>query len=172
MRTIKVPCSSAGMLEAADWLDNYAKRILPMNVVDLISRMTRTGETWAMTMMNHIDTGATLSTIHGYRSGNKGVIVAGGAAIWIEFGTGVFAEGQNNHPLLGKVPGIVPHGTYGEGHGASPNGWYYPDPNGTHVYNGQTYSHTMGIPANRFMYRTAEMLRREYPEMAKEIFSK
>ena len=173
MRTIQVRCSSAGMEEAAKWLDNYAHRILPKNVVALISQMTRTGEVWALTLMGHIDTGTTLSTIHGYRNGDRGVIVANGAAIWIEFGTGVVAnEGVEPHPKAGQIPGIVPIGTFGKGYGSSRNGWYYPDPNGKYVHNGQRFSHTYGIPANRFMYRTAEMLKQQCPEMAKEIFSK
>lgn len=116
-----------------------------------------------MTLMDHIDTGNTLSTIHGYRNGNNGVIVANGAAIWIEFGTGVYADGQTDHPLLGRVNGIVGHGEYGKGHGADPNGWWYPGDDGE-------WHHTYGIKANYFMYNTAQMLKRECPQMAKEVF--
>ena len=176
-RTISVRCSSQGMEQAADWLDDYAKRILPKNVVALVSQMTRQGESWAINNLGHIDTGNTLSTIHGYRNGDRGVIVANGAAIWIEFGTGVARNfGTAPHPKAAEL-GIKPWGTYGEGHGASFNGWYYPDPNGTHQYtdeNGvtQAYSHTLGIPANHFMYNTAQELRRSCPEMAREVFSK
>lgn len=160
------------MLQAADWLDNYAHRTIPKNVVALISQMTRQGESWAINLVGHIDTGETVSSIHGYRNGDKGVIVAGGAAIWLEFGTGVVYNGEGyNHPKAQEL-GIYAHGTFGKGHGASFNGWYYPDPNGTHIFNGEPYSHTLGIPANRFMYNTAQMLIKNYPEMAKEIFSK
>lgn len=177
-RTIKVPFSQDGLNKAADWLEDYAKRTLPKNIAALIGQMTRQGESWAINLMGHIDTGETLSSIHGIRNGNKGVIVAGGNAVWIEFGTGVYAPGQTDHPLLGQVEGIVPHGTYGKGHGASPNGWWYPDPEGTleledeETGEKKRYSHTMGIPANMFMYNTAQMLKREFPQMAKEIFSK
>lgn len=162
-KSITVPLSKSGIDKAATWLEDYARRTLPKNCVDLISRMCRTGEVWAMTLMNHIDTGNTLSTIRGYRNGNKGVIVANGAAIWIEFGTGVVAnKGSKPHPKAAEL-GMSPWGTYGKGHGASFNGWWYKGDDGE-------YHHTMGMPANRFMYNTAQMLRRECPAMAKEVF--
>ena len=124
-KSITVPLSKSGIDKAATWLEDYARRTLPKNCVDLISRMCRTGEVWAMTLMNHIDTGNTLSTIRGYRNGNKGVIVANGAAIWIEFGTGVVAnKGSKPHPKAAEL-GMSPWGTYGKGHGASFNGWWY-----------------------------------------------
>ena len=162
-KSITIPFSQAGLERAADWLEDYAKRTLPKNCVALISRMCRTGEVWAMTLMDHIDTGETLSTIHGYRNGDKGVIVANGAAIWIEFGTGVAKNGSGyNYP--GEIPeGIVPHGTFGKGHGSQLNGWWYKGDDGE-------YHHTMGMKANYFMYNTARMLKRECPEMAKEVF--
>lgn len=171
-KVLYVPLSVEGLNQAADWLTNYANRTLPKNCVDLISRMTRTGETWAMTLLDHIDTGETLSTIHGYRNGDKGVIVANGAAIWIEFGTGVVAnQGNEPHPKAAELP-ISPWGTYtwygnisGLPHGGDPNGWWYKGDDGE-------YHHTYGIPSNRFMYRTAQMLRRECPQMAKEVFDK
>ena len=167
---ITVPFSAAGLERAADWLEEYQKRTLPKNIVELVSRMCRTGEVWAISLINRVDTGNTISTIHGYRNGDKGVIVANGAAIWIEFGTGVYYNGTGyNYP--GKIPdGIAAHGTWGEGHGSQMNGWFYPDPNGQYVFNGETYSHTLGMPSNPFMYTTAQMLKRECPQMAKEVF--
>lgn len=171
-KVLSVPLSADGLNRAADWLENYAKRTLPKNAAALVSRMTGQGEQWAINFMGHIDTGNTLASIVGIRNGNKGVIVAGGAAIWIEFGTGVAKNGEGyNHPKAQEL-GMAAHGTYGLGRGASYNGWYYPDPEGKYVYNGQTWSHTFGIPASRFMYNTAQALRREYPNMAKEIFDK
>ena len=169
-KVLRVPFSQEGFELAASWLETYATRTLPKNCVDLISQMTRTGETWAMTLMNHIDTGETLASIHGYRNGDKGVIVAGGNAIWIEFGTGTRYNGEGfNHPKAQEL-NMSPHGTYtwygnlsGLPHGADPNGWWYKGDDGQ-------YHHTYGIPANRFMYNTAQMLRRECPTMAREVF--
>lgn len=166
-KVITVPLSEEGLNRAADWLEDYAKRILPKNARALVSRMVGQGEQWAINEMGHIDTGNTVASIIGYRNGDKGVIVAGGASVWIEFGTGVVANsGSEPHPKATEL-GMSPWGTYGKGHGASFNGWWYEDPEGSGIYH-----HTMGIPANHFMYNTAQTLRRECPDWAKEIFSK
>ena len=144
-------------------IEAYAKNILPKKVKGLIDRMVRTGEQYAVNTVGHIDTGATLASVMGYRNGDKGVIVADGAAVWIEFGTGVVANAGNApHPKAGEL-GMSAWGTYGQGKGANLNGWWYEGDDGE-------YHHTMGIPANRFMYNTAQMLIKECPEWAKEIF--
>lgn len=164
-KVLNVPLSTAGLNKAAEWLEDYAKSALPKNCTDLISMMIGEGEHWAINELGHIDTGSTLSTIMGYREGDSGVILANGAAIWIEFGTGVVANaGSTPHPKAAEL-GMSPWGTYGKGHGASFNGWWYKGDDGE-------YHHTMGIPANHFMYNTAQMLRRECGRMAQEIFSK
>lgn len=171
-KVLRISLTEADLNKAADWLEAYAEKTLPKNCLALVDRMTGQGEQWAVNQVGHIDTGNTVASVMGYRNGNKGVIVAGGAAIWIEFGTGVARNfGTEPHPKAAEL-GMSPWGTFGLGHAASFNGWYYPDPNGTHIFNGQTYSHTMGIPANRFMYNTAQMLAKSCPEMAKEIFGK
>lgn len=165
-KKITVSATPEGFAEAAKWLEDYKKQMLK-NVSDLVGKMLREGEVTARVFLTHFDTGETHASILGYREGNHGMIVAGGNAIWIEFGTGVYAPGQADHPLLGQLDGIVAHGQYGKGHGADPNGWYYP------LFEGDPdtpWRHTYGIPANMFMYNTAQMLRKEYKRMAKEIF--
>lgn len=163
-KSISVPLSLQGLERAALWLEDYAND-LPRRCENIIANMLQAGESYAINGLGHIDTGDTLSTIMGYRNGNKGVIVANGAAIWIEFGTGVVKNGWGyNHPKAQEL-GMSAHGTYGEGHGASFNGWWYKGDDGE-------YHHTMGIPANRFMYNTAQMLRKDYPALAKEVFDK
>lgn len=152
--------------KAADWLEDYAKNKLKAYCEALITRMLREGEVTARILLTHIDTGNTMSSIMGYRDGNKGMILVGGNAIWIEFGTGVVANNGAAYPNpAAQNLGMNAIGTYGEGHGSDPNGWYYKDENGE-------WQHTFGIPANMFMYNTAQMLRRNYAQMAKEIFSK
>ena len=163
-KVLTIPLSAEGFKKAAEWLRDYARK-LPKLCEDFIANMIEAGETYAINGVGHIDTGETVGTIIGYRNGNKGVIVAGGNAIWIEFGTGVVKNGPGyNHPKAQEL-GMSAHGTYGEGHGASFNGWWYKGDDGE-------YHHTMGIPANRFMYNTAQMLRKEYPRLAKEVFDK
>lgn len=129
-------------------------------VQELISVMVAEGEDYAINTVGHVDTGETLASIHGYREGNKGVIVAGGAAIWLEFGTGVIRNSER-HPKADEL-GMKAWGEYGKGHGKDPNGWYYPD--------GEGWSHTYGIEANMFMYHTAQYLKQIFTEKAREVF--
>lgn len=161
-KKITISASSEGFRAAARWLENYKKQ-LEKNIESLIKRMCKEGEVTAKILLTHYDTGETSNSIMGYRDGkNHGVIIAGGNAIWLEFGTGVYAPGQVDYPK--EVDGIVGHGEYGDGHGADPSGWYYYD-----EVLGEV-RHTYGIPANMFMYETSKMLQRQYAKMAKEIF--
>lgn len=163
-RILEVELSQAGLEKAARWLENYAKGHIPKSANELVGKMCQEGEAFAIMEETHIDTGETVSTIHGYRNGNKGVIVAGGSAIWIEFGTGVARNTGTGHPRAGEL-GMSPWGTYGQGKGASPNGWWYKGDDGK-------YHHTYGMPMTPFMYNTAQMMRKDAPKWAKEIFSK
>ncbi len=159
---IDIALSPGSISVAIQKLKKFQKD-LPRKINELIDKMTKFGEDYAINTLGHIDTGETLSSIIGYRNGNTGFIVAGGNAIWIEFGTGVTyngAVGGSPHPL-GEDLGMT-IGTYGEGHGADENGWYYQDDDGT-------WKHTFGIQANMFMYRTAQALKAAFPNMVKEI---
>lgn len=161
-KVLKVPFTVQGIDRAVRWLERYAKD-LETKINELISAMLKEGEMTAKISLLHYDTGETMNSIMGYREGNTGIIIARGNAIWIEFGTGVHAPMQTDHPLLGDVKGIVHHGEYGKKHGADPNGWYYPGKDGK-------WHHTMGIPSNPFMYSAAQMLRRQYKRIASEVF--
>lgn len=170
-KKIVVPATAEGFNAVAKFLLDYEKT-LKGKVEELIRVMCRNGEDYAINGVGHIDTGETLSSIKAYRLGNVGVIIAGGQALWIEFGTGVVANAGNApHPKATEL-GMMPWGTYvapypvnktGEPHGADPNGWWYYDDAGK-------LKHTYGIRGNKFFYNTAQMLRRSYPDMAKEIF--
>ena len=136
----------------------------------LLTNMLQEGETYAINSLGHIDTGETLASILGYREGDYGIIKAGGSAIWIEFGTGVTFNSEM-HPKAAEL-GMSAHGTYVSPppfnksqtpHGGDPDGWYYINERGERV-------HTYGIPQNRFMYNTAQMLRKEYKRIAQEVF--
>lgn len=94
-------------------------------------------------------------------------ILAGGDAVWLEFGTGVVANncavGDFVHPMPGvyfKINGI---GTYGKGKGAQPYGWWYTSKSGESV-------HTYGIPATMFMYNSAREVRAKIPNIARGLF--
>lgn len=160
-KSITISASASGFQVAAAWLEGYAIS-LEKKAIEIVSRMLREGEAYAAKALVHIDTGKTLSTIMGYRQGNTGILMVGGNAVWIEFGTGV-AYNHELHPKATEL-NMSPHGTYGYGFGANPDGWYYYDD------NRQAWRHTKGIPQNRFFYNTAKMLREEYKRIAQEVF--
>jgi hypothetical protein len=163
VKKITVRLTAASIDAAIKELKRY-KLDLSKKTQKLLDMMIGYGEDYAINAVGHVDTGETLESIHGYRSGNKGVIVAGGNAIWLEFGTGVTnngAAGTSPHPE-GQANGML-IGGYGNGGGADPNGWWY--------YDGDRVRHTYGIKANMFMYRTAQELARIAPELAKEVFA-
>ena len=141
------------------------KQDLQRKTEELIDAMVQFGEDYAINAVGHVDTGETVASIHGYRDGNKGVIVAGGNAIWIEFGTGVKKNGPvgtSPHPKGQELGMLI--GEYGEGKGANPNGWWY--------YDGEKVKHTTGIESNAFMYHTAQELARIAPDLAREVFGR
>ena len=94
-------------------------------------------------------------------------ILVGGAAVWLEFGTGVVANpvgvGGYAHPMAAEL-GMYGIGEFGHGHGADPNGWWYYDETGRK-------RHTFGIPATMFMYHSAWNARRDIPYLARRIWS-
>lgn len=162
-KRIHVSPTKEGLEYAAQWINNYAAD-LSKKAEAVVDSMLSKGEAFAFFTLGHIDTGETLNSIIGYRNGNAGVLMVGGNAVWIEFGTGVVANAGNApHPKASEL-GMSPWGTFGQGKGSNPNGWwYYGDDGKVH--------HTYGITGNRFFYNTAQMLRRQYPEIAKEIFA-
>lgn len=163
---LTVSYTTEGLEKAAAWLDEY-KKDLKQKVEHLISRMVGEGKAFAISNVNHIDTGLTISSVVGIRNGNKGIILAGGNAIWIEFGTGVVLNGADDVHDRASL-GMSEWGTFaqdgsGVSQGANANGWYYHDETGT-------LRHTLGMPMNPFFYNTAKMLRDKYGDYAKEIF--
>ena len=164
MKRIVLSLSEPSIDQAIKDLKEYQKSIT-RKVNEIIDLMCQFGEDYAINLVGHVDTGETVSSIQGYRSGNKGVIVAGGNAVWLEFGTGVRRNGpagQSPHPK-GRELGMT-IGGYGKGKGSNPNGWYYHD--------GEGIRHTLGIKANMFMWKTARELERIAPELAREVFGK
>lgn len=171
--------STAGIDKAIREVKEYKKRML-RRMQELLTAMCKVGEDYAINAVGHYDTGETVSSIHGYRKGNVGVIVAGGNAIWLEFGTGVYYNGNPNgspHPDGERLGFRI--GEYGEQHGLD-QGWFYPttDPRYEivrHTQNGDVhtgYGYTHGIQATMFMLRTELELKRQFPELARRAFGK
>lgn len=167
-KTIKVQLNTKSISKAIKDLEAYKKHI-KLKLWELIDVMCMDGEDYACEYMTHVDTGETLGSIMGYREGDKGIITAGGAAVWIEFGTGTLsnggkASGDPFHPDRQKL-GVSDWGTYGKGQGngdAYPNGWFY--------YKNGEWHRTTGIAEEPFMANTAERLRDEFNQTVRKVF--
>ena len=131
-----------------DSLDQKASRL-----VDEIA--TQVEQYAAYELSKHIWTGETLASLQKkYQVGSMTArVLVGGAAIWLEFGTGVVTNnssvGAYVHPM-GAQLGMCGLGTYGQGHGADPN--------------------FHGIPATLFMWNSAQTAKMEIPNMARRLF--
>ena len=136
----------------------HIKSELPFVVANLMKEVAQYGQERALMYLNHYDTGATYASVDYEYTPTSATVRAGGAAIWIEFGTGVTKAG---YPF-NTPPGIVAHGGYGQGKGANPNGWYFAtddpslavfDKEGHYwmTADGMFIAHTMGMDANPFM---------------------
>lgn len=163
--TITIELTEASVQKAINRI-NRLNEMWEKKLNRLLEKMVDYGADIAINGVGHIDSGETASTILGYVQENgKGVIVAGGNAIWIEFGTGVTYNGDVGsypNPLAESV-GMTGIGTYGQGKGANPYGWFYYDETGK-------LRHTHGIKAQMFMYNTIQTLIKEFPDMAREVF--
>lgn len=153
-------------------LEAYKKK-LNQRLTWLLEIMRLDGETYAASYMTHYGTGITSGSIIGYREGNRAIIEAGGAAIWIEFGTGVsknpMGDPFHDRAELSKqgTTTIYKWGQYGEGHGKDPDGWYYYGEEG----DDKLY-HTKGIQMQPFMHNAAMKLKEEFAKNAQMVFSK
>ena len=161
-------------------------KVAEKNLKQLLDNLASEGEESAINDLGHIDTGETLSSINVRKTApNKREIHAGGNAVWIEFGTGV-ARNHAPHPEPADGTPIAPHGTYGKGKGANPNGWWYETDSltfsqmkngdyslsGDSVSNVKMYAHTRGIGATMFLFKAYKMLCNRLPDMARKVFSK
>lgn len=106
-------------------------------------------------------------------SDNKLAISAVGSTVaFIEFGTGVHYP--SDHPKANELGAI--RGSYGKGQGKNKRWGYYGDPAniiGTDKVRANergTLILTRGSPANRFMYDTAQDMRKNISRIAREVF--
>ena len=170
--TIEFELNKQSIDKAIRQLRAYKKRI-EKRTDELISVMCQEGERYARVALTHIDTGDTLNSIIGYRDGDKGIIQAGGHAIWIEFGTGVKGK-QSPHPSsdwLGKQNWQYAVGKFIRKRPNGLIGWYYPtdefDENGNPIY-----AFTQGLESNHFLFDACVKLEMNFKENAKKVFSK
>lgn len=130
-------------------------------------------------LSKHVWSGETLASLHTEKMADRGhsrsrKVSCGGAAVWLEFGTGVVANncspGEYMHPLA-KELGMFGIGEYGHGLGSNPNGWFFSKAEWDHgTYNVYERYHTFGIPATRFMWDSAAETRYRLVKTARGIF--
>lgn len=161
--TIRVKLNTQSLDAAIRKLEAYKKR-LQKRLETLIEVMCIDGETYACQYMTHIDTGETHDSIMGYREGNRGVITAGGNAVWIEFGTGVTKNVMGDPFHDREALGVYGFGEYGSHMGAWKEGWWY--------WKDNKWNHTYGIMMQPFMHNTAMKLKETFRDNAEKVFSK
>ena len=168
----KIIVSLGNIGDAVRQLDEYENKV-KQNIKDFLSKLLETGVEISrakITELGAIDSGELQGSLNYalYREGNKGVLFTDCEyACFIEFGTGVKyngSAGSSKHPK-GQELGMT-IGSYGEGQGANPDGWYYYDDDKGKVM------FTKGMPHKPFMYETGKELERIAVKIAKEVFSR
>ena len=165
--TIDLELTEESIESAIQLVEQYGKDIstrTELIVEELAKEVKKNAEDQ---LMNHIETGETFDSLKINKTGKyTQIVTVGGAAVWLEFGTGVVANhavpGEYLHPKAAEL-GMSGLGTYGKGHGANPWGWWYYDENGRK-------RHTYGIPATMFMYYSAMATRSKMESIAREVF--
>lgn len=96
------------------------------------------------------------------QSGNRAAVIAYGETVgFIEFGTGVKFREYNSSSSEFKPPA---HGTYGEGKGANPNGWYFSQSPGAKA------RHTYGNPPAEAMLAARDEMVERVVAVAREVW--
>lgn len=166
---INITLDEKSLEDAIRKVEDYSKDLKnkTSQLVDDVANQVK--EYAALELSHHIETGETIASLQ--KEINKGGftahILVGGAAVWLEFGTGVVANpvgvGGYVHPK-GAELGMSGIGTFGNHNGSNPDGWWYYDENGRR-------RHTFGIPATMFMWNSAQAARRDIPYLARRIWS-
>ena len=168
MTTIEFELSEASIDNAIEQVESYKKKVKE-NTKQLVEEAATTLEEYAaFELSKHVWTGETLASLRKEFSRNSMTarVLVGGAAVWLEFGTGVVANGVSAgtyvHPKASEL-GMQPIGQYGWHHGSYSTGWYYYDEEGRR-------RHTYGIPTTMFMYHSAQNVARDLPEIGRRLF--
>ena len=171
MKTIKVQLDPKSIAAAIKELNQYKKDI-EKKVALLMQRLTDLGAEVArvkIVEMGAYYSGELLSGVEGYFSPslNVGFVrVTSDHVAFVEFGTGVVGQANphKNGEYLSKAAWQYATGpkifTTQDGR----VGWIYPTDDGG-------FRFTEGMESRPFMYETALEIQREFPRIAKEVFS-
>lgn len=170
-KVIKVKLDPQSIANAVNELEAYRKEV-ERNARTLVLRLTNFGADIArikIVSMGAYASGELLSGVSGYFSPilNAGFVrVSSDHVAFVEFGTGVVGQASphTNGEYLAKA-------AWGYATGAKifttkdgKVGWIYPTDDGE-------FRFTEGMKSRPFMYETALELQREFPRIAKEVFS-
>ena len=165
----------ASVSRAARRLDEYAADLVE-KANELCRRLAEIGKVRAeLDFSNAIYDGTNDVTVHVEPIDNGYAVRAtGGAVMFIEFGAGVYHNGQGAYP--GELPpGVVGIGQYGQGRGKN-DWWLYPGPPGnaggvpSTTVPGMTITH--GNPPAAAMYNAQQEVTREIQRIADEVFAR
>lgn len=171
MKTIQVRLDPQSIKSAIEAIDEYRadverkSRLLVQRLIDFGADIARV----KIVSLGAIDTGELLGGVDGYFSPllNAGYVkVTSDHVAFVEFGTGVVGQASphRNGEYLSKASWAYATGkkifTTKDGR----VGWIYPTDDGG-------FRFTEGIQSRPFMYETALELQREFPKIAKEVFS-
>lgn len=171
MKTIKVKLDPKSIDKAIKELNQYKKDVESKTRL-LVQRLTNLGADVARVKivgMGAYYSGELLSGVDGYYSPllNAGFVkVTNDHVAFVEFGTGVVGKSNPhvNGEYLSKAAWQYATGpkifTTQDGR----VGWFYPTDDGG-------FRFTEGMQSRPFMYETALELQREFPKIAKEVFS-
>ena len=174
MKTISLDVFNEQSINAAIAELNAYGKGLEKKAELLCERLANLGYEVAFQLLSeHVYSGETISSLQVIEeSPNRYILQAGSVAIlFLEFGAGIHGGG---HPLAGEF-GMGP-GTYpGQTHAFDPGGWWFPTDDANLAVrtdkDGQMWGHSYGNPPYMPMYNTAQDLRREVEQIAREVFS-
>jgi hypothetical protein len=171
VKNIRVKLDPESVASAIQKIRDYQKevetksRLLVQKLVDLGAEIVRV----KIVSLGALASGELLSGVDGYYSPNLNagfVKVASDHVAFVEFGTGV--KGQNsphrNGEYLSKASWQYATGPKIFTTKNGRVGWIYPTDDGG-------YRFTEGMVSRPFMYETALEIEREFPRLAKEVFS-
>ncbi len=103
------------------------------------------------------------------QNGAKATVIAWGQTVgFIEYGTGVKFPEWDNSGMAYTPPA---HGTYGEGHGANPKGWWFnPHTSGDEPDVKVKGQHTYGNPPAEAMRSARDVMIERVMQIAREVW--
>lgn len=168
---ITLELSQAGLRRAQRELEAY-RHTLDERLELFTQKLAQKGlDIASMRFANAEYPGANDVTVRMEQDGTSATIIADGQAVaFIEFGTGV---AYPEHPS-----GLYPHGTYGKGHGADPEGWVYYGEQGSGEpavgLDGQVIPnlyHTRGNPPAEAMWNAVEEMAASVESVWREVMA-